>query len=360
VVRTIFYTVMAAIMKTCLVQWVLAICCVSMVGPGSRTHFAKAFHLGSSQQGSLSSTSGLVLSHGLKSATPAPSHRPADSVDLCMQEGYNRTAEIICPRGMLIDNFLFASFGDPTGVYCGHYRLGPCHVQRTQAILQNMCAGKQRCSIPTTNQFFGVSDHPGQGLDAQPVRLRNSFDKCQKVVKSLAVQYRCVASLKEADESADYFNALKSFYDDDSPAGQVASSTSLGSTSPSRGVFGTSSPGSDSTGTDDARQVSRQRQQRLWDTSSWGRLHRCSWSGAPTPIEFMLTPAQQTNPSEPFFGRFRGRFVDESTAAEVFLGEDPRDHRSHASLRPTNGTVVNNAVRRCRILLPNRKPRCCY
>ena len=91
-----------------------------------------------------------------------------DTLELCSQTTYNNTAKLDCPRNMAIESFPFASFGTPEGGNeCSAYRLGPCHVGHTRTILQNMCAGKGSCSVPVTNQFFGVASMDVHGLDAQ-------------------------------------------------------------------------------------------------------------------------------------------------------------------------------------------------
>ncbi len=286
---------------------------------------------------------------------------PLDSVELCMRTAYSHTARIHCPPDMEVESFRFASFGNAEASICGRYRLGSCHVGHTRTILQNMCSGKPSCSIPVTNEFFGVPSHPGDGLDAHPVVKRNARDHCLKEAKSLAVEYRCVASHTDTAVRAAYFGALKEFYvgDDDDAAAIAAradaeararAAAEAAARAAAAGA-GTNPGGPGITAREEARAAKATA--RAWRSSGWGTLHRCSWAGTPTAVEKWLTPAQRTNPSQNFFGRFRGRFMGDAphaAAAGLLLRggrEDVRDRSTHAALRPLNGTGEDERVSVC-------------
>ncbi len=317
----------------------------------------------------------LSSQHVLAAESPPPAAAavaavPLDSVELCMQTAYSQTARIHCPPGMEVEGFRFASFGDPEASICGRYRLGACHVGHTRTILQNMCTGKPSCSIPVTNEFFGVPSHPGDGLDAHPVAKRNARDSCLKEAKSLAVEYRCVAVHTDTAVRAAYFSALKEFYitsddddgdgdgdgDDDDDADADAEeaaarrNAAAAAAAAARAAAGTNPGGPDDvTAKEEAAAATTTAE--AWRASGWGTLHRCAWAGTPTAVETSwLTAGQRTNPSQRFLGRFRGRFIGDAphAAAAGFLRggrEDVRDRSTHAALRPGNGTGPDERVR---------------
>ena len=58
------------------------------------------------------------------------------------------------PTGGVIDNVLFASFGNPTGG-CGRYRVGSCHAPNSQPLVEKLCMGKNTCVVPTDEAMWG-------------------------------------------------------------------------------------------------------------------------------------------------------------------------------------------------------------
>ena len=300
--------------------------------------------------------------HQLAPATKTTTRVLADSVHLCVQAAYNTTAAVQCPAGMMIESFQFASFGDPeasTSVACGHYRLGACHAVQTRAILQNFCTGQRICRVPVTNEFFGVPSHPGDGLDAHPVALRNGRDACRKAAESLAVEYRCVAAIGGSVEDRRYFDSLHEFYlGDDDEAGEQnmagvsgTGSNALNGMSANAAGAGSAAAAAAAAAAADAAAAARlaaENELGAWKNEGWGTVHRCSWSGTPQPAQTWLTAGQMSDPAQPLFGRFRGRFMEDAghlAAAGVLQALDVRDHSSHASQRPFNGTGEEERVR---------------
>ena len=65
-----------------------------------------------------------------------------------------RHDSIACPPGTVIDQILFASFGNPTGA-CGDMQEGSCHGLGTRARLSMKCIGHSSCFIAVTNEALG-------------------------------------------------------------------------------------------------------------------------------------------------------------------------------------------------------------
>ncbi|KAI5080533.1 hypothetical protein GOP47_0003716 [Adiantum capillus-veneris] len=78
-----------------------------------------------------------------------------------------------CGPNQKISSIQFASYGNPQGS-CQSFKHGNCHANRTADIVEQACAGKQQCSLSTTNMGLLVGEDPCPG---QP--------------KSLAVQAVC-------------------------------------------------------------------------------------------------------------------------------------------------------------------------
>ncbi|KAL3639127.1 Beta-galactosidase 3 [Castilleja foliolosa] len=76
-----------------------------------------------------------------------------------------------CGPGQSISAIKFASFGNPSGS-CGRFKLGSCHAQNSQAIVEKMCVGKESCKLAVSNSYFGS-------------------DPCPRVRKKLSVEAIC-------------------------------------------------------------------------------------------------------------------------------------------------------------------------
>ncbi|XP_047949824.1 beta-galactosidase 5-like isoform X1 [Salvia hispanica] len=76
-----------------------------------------------------------------------------------------------CARGQTMSAITFASYGTPTGT-CSSFRMGSCHAQNSQAVIEKMCLGKERCKLSVSNSYFGS-------------------DPCPNVLKKLSVEAVC-------------------------------------------------------------------------------------------------------------------------------------------------------------------------
>ncbi|KAG6431219.1 hypothetical protein SASPL_109296 [Salvia splendens] len=76
-----------------------------------------------------------------------------------------------CARGQTMSAITFASYGTPTGT-CSSFRMGSCHAQNSQAVIEKMCLGKERCKLSVSNSYFGS-------------------DPCPNVLKKLSVEAIC-------------------------------------------------------------------------------------------------------------------------------------------------------------------------
>lgn len=56
--------------------------------------------------------------------------------------------------GGVIDEVLFASFGNPVGG-CGRYREGSCHASNSREVVEKLCIGKNTCVVPTDEMVWG-------------------------------------------------------------------------------------------------------------------------------------------------------------------------------------------------------------
>ncbi|KAE9620319.1 hypothetical protein Lal_00019908 [Lupinus albus] len=79
-----------------------------------------------------------------------------------------------CPNHKTIVAVEFASYGDPSGV-CGAFTLGKCNAPNTKQIVEQLCLGKEACSVPVEKTML----------------LKNGEDGCPGVVKELAIQVLC-------------------------------------------------------------------------------------------------------------------------------------------------------------------------
>jgi hypothetical protein len=73
---------------------------------------------------------------------------------LAYAENEGSTINITAPSGKVIDNVLFASYGNPTGSG-GDFQKGSCHASTSESVVRSNCVGKSSCSISATNSTFG-------------------------------------------------------------------------------------------------------------------------------------------------------------------------------------------------------------
>ncbi|XP_057546722.1 beta-galactosidase 9 isoform X1 [Amaranthus tricolor] len=78
-----------------------------------------------------------------------------------------------CEDGYII-SVVFASYGTPIGI-CQKYSKGSCHAPKSSKVISRLCEGRQTCSIRVSNADLGG-------------------DPCRGVVKTLAVEAKCVSS----------------------------------------------------------------------------------------------------------------------------------------------------------------------
>ncbi|XP_021759898.1 beta-galactosidase 3-like [Chenopodium quinoa] len=76
-----------------------------------------------------------------------------------------------CGPGQSISSIQFASFGTPFGT-CGSFVKGACHSESSHDIVEKLCVGQRRCSIPISNSNFGG-------------------DPCHNTLKRLTVEAIC-------------------------------------------------------------------------------------------------------------------------------------------------------------------------
>lgn len=77
-----------------------------------------------------------------------------------------------CEDGHVI-SVVFSSYGTPGGS-CQRYSTGSCHASKSLDVVTQFCQGRRECTIGVSNTIFG--------------------DPCKGVVKTLAVEARCVSS----------------------------------------------------------------------------------------------------------------------------------------------------------------------
>ncbi|KAK4749604.1 hypothetical protein SAY87_027053 [Trapa incisa] len=79
-----------------------------------------------------------------------------------------------CEQGYVIGSIEFASYGTPDGS-CPNFQRSSCHAANSEHLVKEACEGKNSCSIKISNARFGG-------------------DPCRGIVKTLAVQARCISS----------------------------------------------------------------------------------------------------------------------------------------------------------------------
>jgi hypothetical protein len=81
-------------------------------------------------------------------------------------------AALACPPKKLIQQVVFASYGNPAGI-CGNYTVGSCHTPRAKEVVEKACLGKRVCTLPVAADVYGG--------DAN----------CSGTTATLAVQAKC-------------------------------------------------------------------------------------------------------------------------------------------------------------------------
>lgn len=63
-------------------------------------------------------------------------------------------AALACPPKKLIQQVVFASYGNPMGI-CGNYTIGSCHTPRAKELVEKACLGKRICTLPVSADVYG-------------------------------------------------------------------------------------------------------------------------------------------------------------------------------------------------------------
>jgi hypothetical protein len=80
---------------------------------------------------------------------------PPSGLFQCGNVGTNFSINLSCEQsGGVISKVDFASYGTSSGA-CGQMKQGTCHGANSSDIVEKMCLGKQKCSVPATGHLFG-------------------------------------------------------------------------------------------------------------------------------------------------------------------------------------------------------------
>ncbi|KAF3336164.1 beta-galactosidase 11-like isoform X1 [Carex littledalei] len=60
-----------------------------------------------------------------------------------------------CPDEMVVEEIVFASFGNPEG-FCGNFTIGSCHAPNAKIIAEQLCSGKSFCKLPVSAKAYGA------------------------------------------------------------------------------------------------------------------------------------------------------------------------------------------------------------
>lgn len=63
-------------------------------------------------------------------------------------------ATLSCPLKKVIQQVVFASFGNPQGI-CGNYTAGSCHTPRAKEVAEKACLGQRTCTLPVAADVYG-------------------------------------------------------------------------------------------------------------------------------------------------------------------------------------------------------------
>ncbi|CAF0918052.1 unnamed protein product [Adineta ricciae] len=96
---------------------------------------------------------------------------PPSGLAQCGNVGQDFFINLSCERnGGVISKIDFASYGTSTGA-CGQMKQGQCHAANSTTVVERMCLGKPKCSVPAFVDLFG--------------------DPCYGTVKRLLIQVQC-------------------------------------------------------------------------------------------------------------------------------------------------------------------------
>ncbi|PNT68547.1 beta-galactosidase 11 [Brachypodium distachyon] len=90
-------------------------------------------------------------------------------------------AVLSCPEKKLIQQVVFASYGNPLGI-CGNYTVGNCHAPKAKEIVEKACVGKKSCVLQVSHEVYGADLN------------------CPGSTGTLAVQAKCSKRQKAADQ----------------------------------------------------------------------------------------------------------------------------------------------------------------
>ena len=108
--------------------------------------------------------------------TPAPPPRPTAPVQCGQVEEKEVLTLGACPKGKVISEVEFASFGTPKGNCQTGFKIDPsCHANKSMSHVKSLCVNKAQCKVSATNDAFGK-------------------DPCPLTLKKLAVKIKCGAS----------------------------------------------------------------------------------------------------------------------------------------------------------------------
>ncbi len=80
---------------------------------------------------------------------------PPSGLFQCGNVGENYSIHLSCEQnGGVISQINFASYGTAVGA-CGQMKQGTCNAANSSNILQRVCVGQQKCTVPATNDLFG-------------------------------------------------------------------------------------------------------------------------------------------------------------------------------------------------------------
>jgi hypothetical protein len=80
---------------------------------------------------------------------------PPSGLFQCGNVGQDVSINLSCEQsGGVISKVDFASYGTSSGA-CGQMKQGTCHAANSTTVVQQLCLGKQKCSVPAAVDLFG-------------------------------------------------------------------------------------------------------------------------------------------------------------------------------------------------------------
>jgi len=80
---------------------------------------------------------------------------PPSGLYQCGNVGQDAYIHLSCEQGGgVISQVDFASYGTSSGA-CGQMKQGTCHAANSSQVVEQMCLGKQKCSVPADVNLFG-------------------------------------------------------------------------------------------------------------------------------------------------------------------------------------------------------------